>query len=155
MNQPAAKPTMHSMGRSNANTQPRDNNEVIADQIAAILAKRAANEVAANPDTWTAIDAAKIAVQAAQSSKGYWTSVNSAIGDFQTAIDMMGMEIKTLRRKLASAEDQIASSKNTAIVCGIVAAAVSGFAVSLVFAPGNNSPIAPVPTESQIIRSGG
>ncbi|MGL5061083.1 MAG: hypothetical protein ACRC62_14005 [Microcoleus sp.] len=158
MQQPAAKPTMHVMRRSPSpplnQVNTRSNDEIIADQVAAILAKRAAANDAANPDNWTAIDAARVSVKAAESSRNYLRMATDAHDEMRTMLELFGMEIKSLRRQCATLTEQNASLRNTCIGCGIASAIVGGIAWSLIGS--FSSPAQPQPQpQVQIERTAG
>lgn len=148
MNKPAAKPTMHVMGRVMG--APRSNNEILADQIAAILAKRNGGTQQyweAEDSAAIAKDAAKIAVQAANSAKGHWQMAASEISEHRGALDATNFALKHLERKVTGLQSDIASSRNNCLLWGIGAGCVSAIAVSIVFGPStpavNNAPVSP------------
>lgn len=138
MNSEIAKPTMHIMGG------PKTDNERLATQIASILEKRNGGMQAhwdgADHST-IAKDAAKIAVQAATSTKGYWQMASSEIAEHRGALDATNFAVKQVERKLASMQSDISSNRNTCILWGIGAGLVSAIAVSMMFGP--STPSAP------------
>lgn len=141
MNQPAAKPTMHSIGRSStpstpaAVSAPRSNNDIIADQVAAILAKRNAESESANTECWTAVDAAKIAVQAASAVRSDRKMIQAEVSDLRTADADTLFAVQHLERKVTGIEARIDASKNNAVLWGVGSAVIAGVMVSLIFAP--------------------
>jgi len=132
MSQSAARPTMHVMGG------PKTENERLATQIANILEKRngGLQQQWDNSDHATiAKDAAKIAVQAASSTKGYWQMASSEISEHRGALDATNFAVKQVERKLSSMQSDIASNRNTCLLWGIGAGVISAIAVSLMFGP--------------------
>lgn len=158
MNKPAAKPTMQSVGHVMG--APKSNNEILADQIAAILAKRNGGNTQQSwesEDSATiAKDAAKIAVQAAESTKGYWQMAASEISEHRGALDATNFALKHLERKVTGLQSDIASSRNNCLLWGIGAGCVSAIAMSLVFGPStpavNNAPASPAVQSAPQVR---
>jgi hypothetical protein len=88
-------------------------------------------------------------VDAAKSAKQSMRIVTGEINNIQGAIDLMSMEIKTLRRNLSEMTDANASLKNTTILCGIGSAIAGGLLWSLI---GAQSPQIQ-PTQGQTSQS--
>lgn len=132
MSNQVAKPTMHIMGG------PKTENERLATQIASILEKRNGGTQAQwdGADNATiAKDAAKIAVQAATSTKGYWQMASSEIAEHRGALDATNFALKSAERKLTGITAEIASIRNTAMIFGAGASIVGALFASMVFSP--------------------
>lgn len=149
----AAKPAMHVMG------VPRTSNDILADQIAGILAKRNAANPQSNPHQWNtedaariAKDAATIAVKAAESTKGYWQMAASEISEHRGSLDATNFAVKAVERRLTGMQAEIQSSRNNCLIWGIAAGCVSAIAMSMMFAP-TSAPVQSQPITQ--IRSGG
>lgn len=150
MSETAAKPTMHVIGA----------NENLATQIAVILEKRnggkAQNQWEIEDAAKIAKDAAKIAVQAATSAKGYYQMAASEISEHRGALDVANFAIKSLERKVTGLQADVASSRNNCFLWGISAGCVSAIVMSMVFGPSSiptSVKIAPQPHYQ--VRSGG
>ena len=132
MSQSAAKPTMHVMGG------PKTENERLATQIASILEKRNGGlqkqwDMADNAAI--AKDAAKIAVQAATSSKSDRNMISSEISEHRGALDATNFAVKSLERKITGIQADAASLRNTCLMFGLGASIVGAFYGSMAFAP--------------------
>ena len=132
MSQSAAQPTMHVMGG------PKTENERLATQIASILEKRNGGlqkqwDMADNATI--AKDAAKIAVQAATSSKSDRNMISSEISEHRGALDVTNFAVKSLERKITGMQAEAASLRNTCLMFGLGASIVGAFFGSMAFAP--------------------
>ena len=150
MNNQVAKPTMHVMGG------PKTDNERLATQIASILEKRNGGMQSSwdGADNATiAKDAAKIAVQAASSTKGYWQMAASEISEHRGALDATNFAMKSLERKMGGIQSEIASVRNTCILCGLGASIVGAIFASMAFAPYSGPAVTTVPqVRSSVVR---
>lgn len=146
MSDTAAKPTMHVIG----------GNERLATQIAAILEKRNGGKTQWEIEDATTIakDAAKIAVQAATSAKGYYQMAASDISEHRGALDATNFAMKHLERKVTGMQADIASSRNNCLLWGIGAGCVSAVMMSMIFAP-SSIPTVKAPQVVPQVRSVG
>ena len=149
MNQSAAKPTMHVMGG------PKTENERLATQIAAILAKRSGFGL---QDQWDmadnatiAKDAAKIAVQAATSSKSDRKMISSEVAEHRGALDATNFAVKSLERKITGMQADAASIRNTCLLFGLVASIVGAFFGSMAFAPYSGPTVTTAPQVRSVV----
>ena len=150
MSNQVAKPTMHVMGG------PKTENERLATQIASILEKRNGGM----QSSWDGVDnatiakdAAKIAVQAASSTKGYWQMAASEISEHRGALDATNFAVKSVERKLAGMQADIDSSRNNCLLWGIGAGLVSAVVMSMVFGPSLSPAVNTVPqVRSAVVR---
>lgn len=148
---PAAKPTMHTMG---ANTPKRSENDIIADQVAAILAKRNGS----NAETWeaqdaatTAKDAAKIAVQAATATKSDRKLICSELSEQKSTIDTIIFAQTHLERRFVGMDARMDTMKNNIILWGLATGFFGALMGILIFMP--KTPTAsPVPAQNQLMR---
>lgn len=132
MSQSAAQPTMHVMGG------PKTENERLATQIASILEKRnggVQRQWDMADDAMIAKDAAKIAVQAAISSKSDRNMISSEISEHRGALDATNFAVKSLERKITGMQAEAASLRNTCLMFGLGASIVGAFFGSMAFAP--------------------
>ena len=132
MSQSAAQPTMHVMGGQ------KTENERLATQIASILEKRNGGlqkqwDMADN--VTIAKDAARIAVQAATSSKSDRNMISSEVAEHRGALDATNFAVKSLERKIAGMQADAASLRNTCLMFGLGASIVGAFFGSMAFAP--------------------
>ena len=148
MSQSAAKPTMHVMGG------PKTDNERFATQIASILEKRNGGlqkqwDMADNAAI--AKDAARIAVQAATSSKSDRNMISSEISEHRGALDATNFAVKSLERKVAGLHAEITSSRNTCLMFGLVASIVGAFFGSMAFAPYSGPTVTTAPQVRSVV----
>ena len=150
MSQSAAQPTMHVMGG------PKTENERLATQIASILEKRNGGlqrqwDMADNAAI--AKDAAKIAVQAATSSKSDRNMISGEISEHRGALDATNFALKRLEREITGIQAQAASLRNTCLMCGLVASIVGAFFGSMAFAPYSGPTVTTAPqVRSAVVR---
>ena len=147
MSQSAAQPTMHVMGG------PKTDNERLATQIASILEKRGGFGLQQQWDmadhATIAKDAAKIAVQAATSSKSDRKMISSEVSEQRGSLDATNFAVKSLERKITGMQEHQASLRNTCLMFGLGASIVGAFFGSMAFAPYSG----PTATTAPQIRS--
>ena len=148
MSQSAAQPTMHVMGG------PKTENERLATQIASILEKRNGglqNQWDMADNAAIAKDAAKIAVQAATSSKSDRNMISSEISEHRGALDATSFAVKSLERKIAEMQAHLTSSRNTCLMFGLVASIVGAFFGSMAFAPYSGPTVTTAPQVRSVV----